>query len=471
MEKEINRIDELLRLNPRGMTISGLARKIGSNRNTVSRYLDIMLAEGKVEMWQIGSAKLYTLSARVPISSLIDASSDIIAIFDSDLIVVQGNRGFSNLIGKKKAELVGANLRYSLLAGAEMEQNIRQALQGTHCISEVKLGDEQGLLHLSVTLLPITLGNGAPGVCMVASDITEKEAMQDALLASEEKYRTLVNAMSDMIFILDQNDVIAEVHTSKYNVLSIPRDWAVGKHVSEVVPPDATNTLLALGQEVRNTAESRTTDFSLEIEGSLFWFSAVLTLHEDNNHVVVFVRDITKRRQAELKLQERERTFRSIFANAGIGMTVVDLEDHFIDVNPAYEEITGYNRNELLDGNWMDLTHPDDLGHERELFSEMIRSGNSKFRYKKRYIRKDRQIVWVDMTITVVRDASGIPMFTIGMVCDITEYHDIEKELKGCQDAMKSRLCESTQQVNIVDSNGRRIDESRSIKSCWICLE
>lgn len=55
---------------------------------------------------------------------------------------------------------------------------------------------------------------------------------------------------------------------------------------------------------------------------------------------MVLIRDITRRREAELKLEEREKTLKAIFANAGIAMTIVDSEDHFINVNPAYEEMT-----------------------------------------------------------------------------------------------------------------------------------
>lgn len=117
----------------------------------------------------------------------------------------------------------------------------------------------------------------------------------------------------------------------------------------------------------------------------------------------------------------------------------------------------------------MEQTHPDDTEHE--LLAEVFRTGKSKFSYKKRYITKDKRTIWVDMTITVVRDSSGNPMFSIGMAYDITEYHKGETDLKDSQDALRSRLCDSPRQVTIVDSSGRRVCNDRAIKSCWICLE
>jgi DNA-binding IclR family transcriptional regulator len=67
MSREVEKIEDILKIHPRGLTISKIARKLGLDRNTVSRYLSVMLAEGRVEMWEVGSAKVYILSSRVPL--------------------------------------------------------------------------------------------------------------------------------------------------------------------------------------------------------------------------------------------------------------------------------------------------------------------------------------------------------------------------------------------------------------------
>jgi DNA-binding IclR family transcriptional regulator len=67
MSREVEKTEDILKIHPRGLTISKIARKLGPDKNTVSRYLSVMLAEGRVEMWEVGSAKVYILSSRVPL--------------------------------------------------------------------------------------------------------------------------------------------------------------------------------------------------------------------------------------------------------------------------------------------------------------------------------------------------------------------------------------------------------------------
>ena len=74
---ELSHIKELLRSHPRGMTIIDISQKIGINRNSVAKYLDVLLISGQVEMHAVGTAKLYFLSKRVPISAMLSLSSDL----------------------------------------------------------------------------------------------------------------------------------------------------------------------------------------------------------------------------------------------------------------------------------------------------------------------------------------------------------------------------------------------------------
>ena len=72
----INRIKVVLKDNPRGLTIGEISEKININRNSVSKYLEIMLVSGEVDMKSIGRAKLFYLSQRIPISAMLDFYSD-----------------------------------------------------------------------------------------------------------------------------------------------------------------------------------------------------------------------------------------------------------------------------------------------------------------------------------------------------------------------------------------------------------
>ncbi|NYT05114.1 MAG: helix-turn-helix domain-containing protein [Methanomicrobiales archaeon] len=96
--EEISRITDVLKDNPRGMSVSDISAMLGMNRNTVARYLDMLLVSGQAEMKAYGKAKVYYLSQRVPIAAMLDFSSDMVVVLDRDLRVVQANdtRGASH---------------------------------------------------------------------------------------------------------------------------------------------------------------------------------------------------------------------------------------------------------------------------------------------------------------------------------------------------------------------------------------
>ena len=81
-QKELSRIRALLKAHPHGLTVTDIAKKIDINRNSIAKYLDILLISGQVEKRVVGKAKVYSLSHRVPISAILSLSSDAIVIID-----------------------------------------------------------------------------------------------------------------------------------------------------------------------------------------------------------------------------------------------------------------------------------------------------------------------------------------------------------------------------------------------------
>ena len=110
MEYHKSRIKKLLKANPRGMTITDISDKININRNSVARYMDVLTISGQVEMRQLGPAKVFYLSHRVPMSAMLNFSSDYILVTDSDLKIIQINENLLELINTKREEILGQNI-------------------------------------------------------------------------------------------------------------------------------------------------------------------------------------------------------------------------------------------------------------------------------------------------------------------------------------------------------------------------
>ncbi|MGI0484107.1 PAS domain S-box protein [Pantanalinema rosaneae CENA516] len=127
-----------------------------------------------------------------------------------------------------------------------------------------------------------------------------------------------------------------------------------------------------------------------------------------------------QRQQVEEKLRESEERYRAIINQAVTGVACTDLEGNLTLVNQKYCDITGYSADELRQRRMQDITHPEDLPRNVELFHRM-RTDGTPFEIEKRYIRKDGSIVWVNNSVSVIRDRNGKPQSTVAIALDITE--------------------------------------------------
>ena len=131
-------------------------------------------------------------------------------------------------------------------------------------------------------------------------------------------------------------------------------------------------------------------------------------------------REIAERKRAEEALRESEERFRGTFENAAVGIAHKDADGRFLRVNQKYCEIVGYTREELLERTFQDITHPDDLAAELERYTPLMRGELPSYSLEKRYIRKDGSLVWIELIVSLQRDAAGRPAYAIAILQDIS---------------------------------------------------
>lgn len=142
------------------------------------------------------------------------------------------------------------------------------------------------------------------GVVLVFRDVTESYRLQESLLASEERYKTIVSSMSDLIFVLDEEDRFADVHCRSADDLMLSPQEFLKKKIDEIMSPHVIELYQAAAADVRKTGKTRRYEYSLLIAGQERWFSASLDLHTDGKKIVVGTREITERKQAEEALKQ-----------------------------------------------------------------------------------------------------------------------------------------------------------------------
>ena len=112
--------------------------------------------------------------------------------------------------------------------------------------------------------------------------------------------------MNDMIFLFDGDNIYTEWYAPNERLLALPSDELVGKHVSEVLPADIADLYLKSANQVRSTNNPITFDYSLTLNGEIYWFESTISLHEDHSSIVAVVREVTRRKIAESEI-ERQR--------------------------------------------------------------------------------------------------------------------------------------------------------------------
>jgi PAS domain S-box-containing protein len=124
---------------------------------------------------------------------------------------------------------------------------------------------------------------------------------------------------------------------------------------------------------------------------------------------------------AEEALRQSEERFRAAFGSAALGMALASPEGRWLQVNPSMCEITGYTEEELLATDFQSITHPDDLRKGLDGIARLVSGEIQYFYLEKRYLHKSGQIVWARVSMSLVRDAWGEPLYFVAQVQDITE--------------------------------------------------
>ena len=151
----------------------------------------------------------------------------------------------------------------------------------------------------------------------------------------------------------------------------------------------------------------------------------------DLSKVNIFLeQEISERKLAEESLRESEEQFRAMFEVASIGIAQADIRTgQWLRVNQKMCAITGYSAEEMLQMRVPEITHPEDRQRDWEAFQRVVRGEAPDYRMEKRYVRKDGTPVWVNVNMTVIRDADGQPVRTMATIEDITERKRAEEEI------------------------------------------
>jgi len=251
----------------------------------------------------------------------------------------------------------------------------------------------------------------------------------ELLRESEEKYRLLVENLNDVIFCLDEQGSIIYLSPVAGSLFVYKPKEIIGRPFSDFVHPDDLQGVVKSREETLggmfNPYEFRMVDKNgdihyvrtssrpVEKEGRATGITGVLT-------------DITREREAEKALRESERKHRTILNTIDDGYFEVDLEGNFTAFNESMKNMLGYDDSEMVGLNYRRFMTSDVAVKAFSTFKEVSKTGVPAKAVDWRLTRKDGTIVDIETSVSLKRDASGVPVGFFGISRDLTEKKKME---------------------------------------------
>ncbi|HWI21411.1 MAG TPA: diguanylate cyclase [Baekduia sp.] len=150
--------------------------------------------------------------------------------------------------------------------------------------------------------------------------------------------------------------------------------------------------------------------------------------------VIASYTDVSAEREAELGMRHANKLFAQAFEHAPLGMAITDMEGQILRVNPALCVLLGYSEDRLLESNVVDLTHEDDTGKD-DILHERQRAGEvSSYQLQKRYVHAHGHALECQVSVSVITDEKGAPLYTVGQVQDVSAQRRLETRLQELAD-------------------------------------
>ena len=428
--------------------------KDGSYRWLLTRGVTVRDAKGKAIRLMSGTIDITALkraeealrASEKRFRTFVDHASDAFFLQGDGGIILDVNRRACESLGYTRDELVGKTpFEFDPdLTLATLEEFGRRLQAGEPVNFDARHRRKDGFVFpVEVRAKAFWEGERRFTVSL-ARDVTDRKRVEEALRLSEQRYRSLVEATSAIVWTLPASGLADKSEQPSWTAFTGQStdqiagwDWLDAIH-----PDDRSHTVQLWSAAVAARSfyqiEYRVRRHDGEYRNMLTRGVPILAGDGEIREWFGTCIDITDLKRVEDALRESEERFRGTFENAAVGIAHKDVTGRFLRVNERFCDIVGYTREELLTRTWQDITYPADVAASFGQFSPLMRGKSLSFTLEKRYLRKDRSLVWVNVSVSLQRDAAGVPSYAIAMVQDISERKRLEGELRQAKEGAEA---------------------------------
>jgi PAS domain S-box-containing protein len=345
-QAELDNIKKILKSSPHGMSITEIARTLNKNQHSVGRYLDILLVSGHVEMRMYGKAKVYSLSSRVPLNTLMGGLHDLILVLDNDHRIVRINDQFLKLVKKARNDLVGKDIAFILFSEPIIEiifSSIRSSLESGLIDKEIGLDEECGRVYRQ-KIIPTVFEDGESGTIVLLENITERKSAEHALRTSEEQFRLMADNIQDGISIY-RNRKLAYMNRRVEEITGYSRDELMRLSPLDITAPedrDRINQVLNRCSSADNIP-SEIPFWMIRKDGTRRFVSCRITSLQHDNETVLYIviTDMTEWKHAQDALENQLIFLQHMINTFPNPLFYLDPEGHYLGCNSAFVNLTG----------------------------------------------------------------------------------------------------------------------------------
>ncbi len=350
-------------------------------------------------------------------------------------IVIDVNQSLADMFGYNRKELLNTNIIGKLIYKDDLPiiyNNVNKKYAPPYEVRGVKHNGEIFSVEIEAYNFEYQ-GN----VLRVAAlrDITERKKSQRSLRVSEAKFQRLYNNTPLMLHSFNQMGYLTSVNEHWLKVMGYQEHEVLLTDTIRYIAPESMSkyqyALKSLWKKgflqnieykmLKKNGDSMDVQFTAQLEYNNLGYAT---------YAVGYLLDITLHKLAEQAVQATEAKFKNIFDYSATAMIIVNNNKNIIKVNKKALQLFGYTATEFYKKNYLDLTYPDDRAKTKILTNQLILGEIEAIRVDKRYIDSKGNIIWVDVSVSALRDKQGEIDFFIAQLIDITEKKSIEQKLK-----------------------------------------
>ncbi len=388
------------------------------------------------------------LESKVMFKNLFDFAPNAIIAVDQQGLILQANRQAETMFGYTSAEMIGRPVETLMPDSFRHRHGIhvqeyatnpkpRPMGIGLDLYARRKNGE---IFPADITLGPIQSPDGLITMAAI-QDISERRRVEETINERDQFFQTTLSLTPIVFFKTDRSGVIQLSIGASPGQLPDGGD-RIGRSIYEVY---ADHPDVIRNYERSLSGESFTTLDRLA--GRLF-HTSFAPLKNERSEVVAVVGvslDITDYKQMTDALNQSEARFHAIFNQATLGLVLLDQDQRVVESNPAYQQMLGYSAEDLQRMPLSEFTDLEDYSEKQKLLDLLHRGKRDRGVFEMRYRRKDGNLLWARVALSLLRDEQGEPMFTLGIVENITQQKLLQAEL----DEVHRRLIDSAERERL----------------------